>query len=145
LAYTSEAPTYTGWSAGVGVLWNPISTVIASAAIRHALREDFIPQARLPRQVHLSAAATIAEDIRLGASWQTNDDEHDLLGLGQRILLAENVAFLSAVYFNPARYALGGEFTVYGQSISYCYLSHPDLGGTHYIEFQFGDSRGHNR
>ncbi|MFC1476275.1 hypothetical protein ACFLQW_04670, partial [Candidatus Zixiibacteriota bacterium] len=76
--------------------------------------------------------------IQLGAGWKKSDEDHDLLGLGQRLGLAKNLYFLSAVYFDPARYALGSEIILRGQSIFYTYLSHPDLGGTHYVEFEVG-------
>jgi len=138
LAYTPQMPTYSGWSMGLGSIIKPLSMVLVSGSISHALAERFIPGHDLPRQYRLSAAAYLPGHISLGVGWQKNEGDRDILGFGQKIQVADNFAFLSAVYFDPARYALGGEFILGRQSIYYCYLSHPELGGTHYIEFEIG-------
>jgi len=140
LAYTPTMPSYAGWSLGFGMICRPISAVLVTGSIRHALQEDFIPGYDLPRRYHLSAAANLPGNVYLCAGWQKSEDDRDILGLGQKIRLAKNFAFLCAVYFDPARYALGGELIVRGQSIYYSYLSHPEIGGTHYIEFEITQS-----
>lgn len=141
LAYTPKMPTYSGWSLGCGAIIKPLSMVLVSGSINQILAERFLPGFDLPRQYRLAGAAHLPGNVSLGVGWQKNEGDRDILGLGQRIKLAEHFAFLSSVYFDPARYALGGEFIVSGQSIYYCYLSHPELGGTHYIEFEIGGRR----
>ena len=135
LAYTTEAPTYSGWSCGAGAIWSPISALVAAGSIRNAIKQDFIPGYRVPRQYNLSVAVSLPGNVQLGTGWLKSEGARAIFGLGQRIAVASNFNFLSAVYFNPARYALGAEFVLRGQALSYTYLSHPDLGGTHYIEF----------
>ena len=143
LAYTPEDPSYDGWSLGCGVIWNPVSAVIASGSMRDAFRQDFIPGYSLPRQFRLSVAASLPGNVQLGAGWSKSENDRAILGLGQRIVVTRNFNFLSAVYFNPARYALGAEFTIRGQVISYTFLSHPELGGTQYVEFAIGGLGSH--
>ena len=143
LAYTPDDPSYDGWSLGWGVIWNPVAALTASGSIRNALRQNFVPASGLPRQYRLSAAANLPGKVQVGAGWAKNEGDRAILGLGQKIGVAQNLNFLSAVYFNPARYALGAEFVLRGQSISYTYLSHPDLGGTHYVEFAIGGMTSH--
>jgi hypothetical protein len=138
LAYTPEMPRYTGWSSGVGIIYQPIKEILVTGAIGRAINSNFIPGYTLSRRYHLSLAFILPGEIQLGAGWKQSEGDRDLLGLGQRLGLAKNLYFLSAVYFDPARYALGAELILRGQKIFYTYLSHPNLGGTHYVEFEVG-------
>ncbi len=139
LAYTPNLPDYTGWSAGIGALYQPCKELTISAAARRLISTDFLPGYPLPECYQVSAAYSVPAVIQIGASWSTAGDNRDVIGLGQRVQLANNVRFLSALYFDPVRYALGGEVLVYGQGLTYTYLSHQDLGGTHYFVFGFGN------
>jgi hypothetical protein len=138
LTYTAELPSYLGWSVGAGMICQPLTEVVATAAIAQAWSTDFIPGHRLPRRYHLSLAITFPEEIQLGASWEKRPPARALLGLGQRLVLTQNFSFYAALYFAPARYALGAECILQGQAIYYTYVSHPQLGGTHYVEFVVG-------
>jgi len=136
LAYTPTIPDYSGWSLDLGAIVRPASGITIAGAIGNAVVEDFIPGYTTLRNYRFSAAADISGDIFLGIGWSKGEGDRDLLGLAQKIRLARNFTFLSALYFDPARYALGGELELLKQTICYCYLSHPELGGTHYIEFE---------
>ncbi len=136
LAYTPDAPNYVDWSAGIGVVGRPLSAVTVTGTVGGIGLGNFLPGYDLPREYRLSAAADLAGDIRLCGSWTQQEDDRDILALGQRIGLSDSFAFTSAVYFEPARYALGGEFILSGQTIYYTYLSHSELGGSHYLEFE---------
>jgi len=136
LAYTPTIPGYSGWSLDLGAICRPVGGITIAGAIGNIVSDDFKPGYTLPRNYRISAAADISSDILLGIGWSRGEGDRDLLGLGQKIRLAPNFYFLSAVYFDPARYALGGELEFLKQTICYCYLSHPHLGGTHYIEFE---------
>lgn len=139
LAYTPQMPRYTGWSLGLGMIYQPLDEIVLTGTIGNMISSDFIPDYDLPRRYHLSTAFILPGEIQLGMAWRKSEGDHDLLGLGQRLGLARSLYFLSAVYFDPARYALGGEIILRGQKIFYTYLSHPDLGGTHYVEFEIGN------
>ncbi len=139
LAYTPNLPAYTGWSASVGALYAPRKDLIISAAIHRLVRTDFVPRYSLPRYYQASAAYSVPDVIQIGTSWSKHEHNRDLVGFGQRVHLAENFRFLSALYFDPVRYALGVEFTVYGQFLTYTYLSHQDLDGTHYMSYGIGN------
>jgi len=138
LAYTPDMPNYAGWAAGLGIIFQPQEQIIVTGAIGEALNSDFIADYRLPGRYQLSGMYSVSAEIQLGASWTKKECDGDLVGLGQRLGLVRHLYFLSAVYFNPARYALGAEIILRGQSVFYTYLSHPDLGGTHYVEFAMG-------
>jgi hypothetical protein len=138
LAYTPEMPSYTGWSLDAGMIYQPLENVMISGAARHLAQSGFIPDGGPARTYHVSAAFIVSPGIQLGVGWTRQRHDHDLVGLGQRLGLVKGLYFLSAVYLDPARYALGAEFILRGQAIFYTYLSHPDLGGTHYVEFEVG-------
>jgi hypothetical protein len=138
LAYTPGAPAYSGISLGLGALYQPADAIIVSGAVGNIAAQDFIPGYAVPRRYRVSVAAKVPGEVFLGASWMKTEGDRDLIGLGQDIRLAKNFSFLSAVYFDPARYALGGKLDLLKQKICYCYLSHPELGATHYIEFEIG-------
>ncbi len=122
---------FAGSSLSFSVAASPISSVLLGATARNLVINDLYEGETSQPIGEVSIAWSAPPDVRIGGSWTKQRRGDSRFGLGQMIRLHKSFDLLASLRFDPVRFSLGGELTIQGASLIYCYQGHPDLGATH--------------